>query len=268
MSDLLESESPAVDIEQLLCSVLACDRSYLFTWPDRVLSEPQLVRFEQLLKRRKDGEPIAHILGSRGFWSFDLLVNEHTLIPRPDTEVLVEWALELALPKAARVADLGTGTGAIALALAIEHPLWDVIATDRISEAVALACTNADRLEVNNISVLQGEWFDPLSGTFDLIVSNPPYIDPTDPHLTQGDLCYEPASALTALDSGMADLNDIIDHAPAFLNPGGWLLLEHGYDQAGEVLKRMKAVGFEQVKTRKDYGSNPRITGGCWRSSC
>ena len=268
MSALLESDSASADVEHLLCSVLECDRSYLFTWPERELDRIQVDRFNRLFQRRNAGEPIAHITGSRGFWSFDLTVNEHTLIPRADTEVLVEWALELDLPPNARVADLGTGSGAIALALAVENPQWEVVASDRILEAVDLAKANAKRLGIHNVSVVHGRWFEPLSDCFDLVVSNPPYIDPADPHLVTGDLRFEPQSALTSPESGMADLHHIIKSAPAALNPGGWLLLEHGYDQAEAVVDQMVSVGFEHVKTRNDYGANPRITGGRWRNSC
>jgi release factor glutamine methyltransferase len=160
---------------------------------------------------------------------------------------------------------LGTGTGAIAIALALENPAWRVDAVEFVEPAADLARRNATRLRASNLKVLTGSWFEPLTEKYDLIVSNPPYIDPIDPHLMHGDVRFEPLSALTAEDEGLADLVYIIDKAPAYLNPDGWLLLEHGYDQAEQVANKLKQVGFEQVETRQDFGGNPRITGGCWR---
>ena len=166
------------------------------------------------------------------------------------------------------VVDLGTGTGAIALALALEHPNWRVEACDRILEAVLLARKNAVRLGAANMTVFEGSWFDPLSGHYQLIVSNPPYIDPVDPHLNQGDLVYEPSSALVADERGLADLHYIIDNAPNYLAEGGWLLMEHGYDQAEAVAKRLAERGFSNLVMREDFGGNPRVSGGCWSSKC
>ncbi len=264
----LPSESARADVEYLLCEVLGKDRTYLRTWPDRELSPDQQSHFLELFNQRLEGRPVAHITGSRGFWSFDLEVNPSTLIPRSDTEVLVETALELVDSLDARVVDLGTGTGAIALALALEHPNWRVEACDRILEAVLLARKNAVRLGAANMTVFEGSWFDPLSGHYQLIVSNPPYIDPVDPHLNQGDLVYEPSSALVADERGLADLHYIIDNAPNYLAEGGWLLMEHGYDQAEAVAKRLAERGFSNLVMREDFGGNPRVSGGCWRSKC
>ena len=264
----LPSESARADVEYLLCAVLGKDRTYLRTWPDRELSPDQQSHFLELFNQRLEGRPIAHITGSRGFWNFDLEVNSSTLIPRSDTEVLVETALELVDSLDARVFDLGTGTGAIALALALEHPNWRVEACDRILEAVLLARKNAVRLGAANMTVFEGSWFDPLSGHYQLIVSNPPYIDPVDPHLNQGDLVYEPSSALVADERGLADLHYIIDNAPNYLAEGGWLLMEHGYDQAEAVAKRLAERGFSNLVMREDFGGNPRVSGGCWSSKC
>ena len=264
----LPSESARADVEYILCEVLGKDRTYLRTWPDRELSPDQRSHFLELFNQRLEGRPVAHITGSRGFWNFDLEVNPSTLIPRSDTEVLVETALELVDSLDARVVDLGTGTGAIALALALEHPNWRVEACDRILEAVLLARKNAVRLGAANMTVFEGSWFDPLSGRYQLIVSNPPYIDPVDPHLNQGDLVYEPSSALVADEQGLADLHYIIDNAPNYLAEGGWLLMEHGYDQAEAVAKRLAERGFSNLVMREDFGGNPRVSGGCWRSKC
>ena len=268
-STLLEdiSESARVDVELLLCHLLQKPRSYLFTWPDRALTDEQCKHFEQFLSRRLQGEPVAHITGFQGFWSLDLEVTADTLIPRPDTEVLVETALRYCGEQSMRVADLGTGTGAIALALAVERPAWQVVASDFVSTAAELAERNRQRLSVPNMQVLQGSWFEPHQGKYDLIVSNPPYIDPEDPHLQQGDVRYEPLTALTADDHGLADIELICTQARAFLEAGGWLMLEHGYDQGLECRNLFKKLGYSQVDTVKDYGQNERVTLGCWADS-
>lgn len=258
------SDSPRADIELLLCEVLGRPRSFLFTWPDKILSADQQTRFEQLLVRRKQGEPVAHLLGYRDFWTLRLKVSPDTLIPRPDTETLVEQALALLPDTPARVADLGTGTGAIALALASERPQWRLIATDLHPGAVVLARENALAHQLNNVEILQGSWCQPLSGQFDMIVSNPPYIDPEDPHLRQGDVRFEPLSALTAEDKGMADIRTIAEQARALLQPGGWLLFEHGYEQGEAVRDLLQQLGYAQVCTRRDLGDNDRVTQGCW----
>ena len=261
----LNSDSARVDVEHLLCFVLQKAPSYLRTWPEKELTSDQVGQFESLLVKRSQGIPVAHLTGWRGFWSFDLEINEHTLIPRPDTEILVEWALDLPLKPQTLAVDLGTGTGAIAIALALENPTWHLDAVEFVEAAAKLARRNAARLGVSNLKVLSGSWFEPLTDQYDLIVSNPPYIDPIDPHLTQGDVRFEPLSALTAEGEGLADLFYIIETAPNFLKTDGWLLLEHGYDQADKVSDKLKEVGFEQVETRLDFGGHPRITGGCWR---
>ncbi|WP_255483071.1 peptide chain release factor N(5)-glutamine methyltransferase [Marinobacterium marinum] len=259
------SDTPRLDIELLLCDVLGKSRSWLFTWPDAKLSADQQERFKQLLTRRMQGEPVAHLLGYRDFWTLRLRVSPDTLIPRPDTETLVELALQLLPDRPARVADLGTGTGAIALALASERPRWQLIATDLNAGAVALARSNAQACHLANVEVLAGSWCQPLSGYFDLIVSNPPYIDPNDPHLRQGDVRFEPLSALVAEDRGMADLCLIAEQARAFLRPGGWLLFEHGYDQGAAVRALLQSLGYVDVRTERDLGGNERVTQGLWR---
>ena len=257
----LGSDSARLDIECLLCHVLGCEPVYLRTWPETQLSPEQQTHFTSLLKRRQAGEPIAHICGKRGFWTLQLQVTPDTLIPRPDTEILVETILDLPLPVHARVLDLGTGTGAIALALASERPDWQVQASDFLPEIVQLANANAHANQLKNVQVFQSNWFEAVGPQhFDLIVSNPPYIDPDDRHLDEGDVRFEPRSALTAADHGLADLAHIIRQSPAHLNSGGWLVLEHGYDQADKVQGMFKQNGYCAIQTKQDYGQRDRMT--------
>ncbi|MBE9398126.1 peptide chain release factor N(5)-glutamine methyltransferase [Pontibacterium sp. N1Y112] len=258
------SDSSRLDAELLLCHVLQRPRSYLFTWSDREVSEPDQRAYEQLLTRRLKGEPVAHLIGSQAFWTLDLEVTADTLIPRPETETLVEVALDKLANGPYRVADLGTGTGAIALALASERLGWQVVGCDRVDAAVVLAERNRQRLEIRNADFVQGSWFEPLVGRFDMIVSNPPYIDPQDPHLQQGDVRFEPLSALIADKQGMADIEKIASDAREYLNRGGWLLFEHGYDQGQRVRALLEQLGYDDVATIQDLGDRDRVTLGCW----
>ncbi len=258
------SDSPSLDAEVLLCHALDKPRSYLLTWPDKVLDAPIQAMFDALLQRRITGEPVAYIIGEREFWSLPLKVSPSTLIPRPDTERLVEVALEKAQTLEGDILDLGTGTGAIALALASELPHRRVVGIDLRDEAQQLATDNANRLHITNVTFLQGSWFDPLSrGTkFALIVSNPPYIEENDPHLVQGDVRFEPKTALVAADNGLADIKHISDAGRDYLQNGGWLAFEHGYDQGASVRTIMQALGYQQVVTEQDYAGNDRVTLG------
>lgn len=266
-AQLPDSPTERLDAELLLAAALGKSRSFLHTWPERIVSSEAAQVFADYLERRRAGEPVAYILGQQGFWKLDLEVAPHTLIPRPDTELLVETALELVPPTPARVLDLGTGTGAIALALASECPAWQVTAVDRIDEAVALAERNRERLGLGNVRVRASHWFDALVGErFDMILSNPPYIRAADPHLVAGDVRFEPSSALVAGEDGLDDLRVIVAQAPAHLQPGGWLLLEHGYDQAPAVRDLLAAAGFIDVASRVDLGGHERISLG--RLSC
>ncbi len=258
------SESPKADSEYVLGFVLQRPRTWLYTWGDHVLSDDEQTRLDQLLKRRVSGEPIAHLTGEQGFWTLMLAVNASTLIPRPDTETLVEWVLDLDLTAAARCLDLGTGTGAIALAMASEKPGWQVSGVDVMPDAVALAKSNARKNQLESVLFYQSHWFDSVDGQFDLIVSNPPYIDSNDPHLSQGDVRFEPSSALVADQHGLSDLAHIIEHSQGYLTQGGWLLLEHGYQQSDAVSQALMQRGFSSVSTRYDLGGQPRITGGQW----
>lgn len=258
------SDSADLDVELLLCAVLKKDRSFLRAWPEYKPDQQQLAFFQQLLKQRIQGKPVAHILGERGFWSLNLKVTSDTLIPRPDTERLVELALEI-IPEQAqwKILDLGTGTGAIALSLAKEKPACFITATDQSNAALDVAKQNAKKNQISNIEFIQSNWFSGLGNQqFDMIVSNPPYICANDPHLKKGDVRFEPLSALTAGIDGLDDIQTIIKNSHHHLHHGGALLLEHGYDQAEVVCDLFKAANFTQVHSEKDYGGNPRVSIG------
>ena len=258
------SDSPSLDAAVLLCHALDKPRSFLLTWPDKTLEAEQLSDFQNLLQRRLSGEPIAYITGEREFWSLPLKVSPTTLIPRPDTERLVEVALDKASSNQGDILDLGTGTGAIALALASELPSRNVWGVDLKTDAQQLAQSNATALNLTNTQFLAGSWFEPiLSGTeFALIVSNPPYIEKEDPHLTQGDVRFEPLSALVAEEKGLADIRHIATQARSYLINEGWLMFEHGFEQGEAVRNLLLSLGYDQVETYKDYGDNDRVTIG------
>lgn len=262
---LPDSPTARLDAELLLAHALGKPCSYLHTWPERELPAELVATFEAHIARRRSGEPVAYILGRQGFWSLELDVASHTLIPRPDTELLVESALALLPATPLTVLDLGTGSGAIALALACERPAWQVVGVDRVPEAVALASANRERLQLNNATFATSHWFSALAGQrFALIVSNPPYIAAADPHLSQGDVRFEPSSALISGVDGLDDIRLIIQQAPEHLHAAGWLLLEHGFDQAEAVRDLLDKRGFVQVQSRRDLGGHQRISLGQW----
>jgi len=259
---LTESESPDIDSQYLLCHVLACTTTHLLTWPDTSLTPQQQENYMALLEQRHQGRPIAHLTGQRGFWTLDLNVNVDTLIPRPDTEIIVSMALEK-IQANMIIADLGTGSGAIALALASERPDIQLLAMDYASGALKVAQDNAKQSQISNVVFWQGDWLTAIADkTLDMIVSNPPYIAQNDPHLKQGDVRFEPLTALVSGQDGLMDIRIIIEQARRCLKPKGWLFIEHGYEQAHLVASIFRQATFEHVSSVKDYGGNDRITMG------
>jgi release factor glutamine methyltransferase len=267
----LESTSPSagVDAEILLCHVLDCSRSHLIAWPEKRLSEEQQRRYHELIEQRAAGRPVAYLTGTREFWSFPLKVNASTLIPRPETETLVEFVLErFDAGTSLKVADLGTGSGAIACALASERPGWNIVACDISAAALEVARNNARMHNLDNIRFVQSDWFSALANEsrFDLLVSNPPYIAAADPHLSTGDVAFEPATALVSGADGLDDIRRIAAQAPIRLKIGGWLVLEHGYDQQPAVAAILREAGFDAIEQRHDLAGTPRMTAG--RHAC
>ncbi|MFO7788372.1 MAG: peptide chain release factor N(5)-glutamine methyltransferase [Halospina sp.] len=252
----------AGEARMLLAHQLDCSPSRFRIWPEALVGDDDAETFRSLVAARAGGRPLAYITGEREFWSLPLTVTPDTLIPRPDTETLVEAALACPLPEAARVLDVGTGSGAVALALAQERPGWHVTASETCGEALAVAAANARALGLK-LAFVEGEGLGPFKGEhWDLIVSNPPYIPEDDPHLSEGDLRYEPRSALAAGVDGLDLIRSLIAGAPAQLKPGGWLLLEHGYDQAEAVAELLAGAGFRDCFMQRDLAGNPRVSGG------
>lgn len=257
-------DASALDAEVLLAHALGKPRSYLRTWPKHALPEKEHRHFFDLLARRAAGEPVAYLTGRREFWSLELAVSPYTLIPRPETELLVETALaRLPYNAATRVADLGTGSGAIALAIACERPQCHIVATDLCPHALSVARGNAERLNIINVEFREGAWTAPLGNErFDVIVSNPPYVAEGDPHLSEGSLPAEPRRALVAGPTGLEMIGAIIAEAPRHLQDEGWLLLEHGYDQAAAVADLLRVAGYRRIQTWRDASGHERVSGG------
>ena len=278
LNQINPTENGKVDALVLLQHATGKSRTQILAFDDTEIDEKVRLKLTALLDRRLNGEPIAYILGEKEFWSLPLNVSKGTLIPRPDTEILVEKALQIALEKLQgnpphfRILDLGTGTGAVALALASElsplcqkrQILLEIIGVDLMPDVVALARSNAERNKLN-VQFSQSRWFENITEKFDLIVSNPPYIDERDEHLRQGDVRFEPLSALVANDAGYADLRHIIELAPSYLNSNGALLLEHGWQQGEKVRSIFQENHWEMVETVRDYGDNERVTLGFWK---
>jgi len=256
------SDSAKLDCKILLAFVLGKEMSYLLTWPEKKLTEAQFQAFLLLFNRRLKGEPIAYIIQQREFWSLPFYVSPATLIPRPDTELLVEHILACHQQSELTCLDLGTGTGAIALALASEQPGWHMDAVDFSHDAVALAQRNAQQLQLAHVNIYQSDWFSTIEQgrKFNIIVSNPPYIDENDQHLSEGDVRFEPLSALVANDNGYSDIKHIAKNAIRFLENHGALYFEHGFEQAHEVRGILKQLGYKDISTFQDYSGNDRVT--------
>ena len=258
-----QRDTARLDAEVLLMHVLDKPRSHLYAWPERRLSPAELSRFETLLARRVAGEPVAHLTGQREFWSLPLGVTADTLIPRPETEILVEQTLAVLPPnEPLRIADLGTGSGAIALAIARERPRCEVHATDVSRAALAVAEANGQALAPGLVRFHLGSWLGALDGTFRVIVSNPPYIAENDPHATRGDCRFEPSGALVSGPDGLEAICEIASGAMTFLDPGGMIALEHGFDQGTRVRDLLETLGYRQVKTEFDLEGQERVTMG------
>lgn len=262
------SESWQLDAELLLADALQTGREHIFTWPSQELLPQQLDVFRSHCKRRQQGEPIAYILGRRAFWDFELQVNQHVLIPRPETELLVETAIELlrdyqlqSSQLQLQILDLGTGSGAIALALARSDKNWQVTAVDSSEDALQVARKNAEALKVSNIEFRQASWCDGLEKfEYDMIVANPPYVAVGDSHLREGDIKFEPLAALVAEENGLADIRKIAEQGRNYLKKDSWLLIEHGYNQKDEVAAILKAAGFSNIECKKDLAGIDRMS--------
>ena len=265
------SQSAALDARVLLSHCLSQPMSYVLSWPDRHIDVDIIDKLNRLKQRRLQGEPIAYIVGTREFWSLPFKVTSDVLIPRPETELLVEWALSSiddSLNESSngiKLLELGTGSGAIAVALATENDRFHIVATDISEAALTVARDNAARNHCCNITFLCGSWFECLNETdFDIILSNPPYVEESDPHLSEGDLPFEPRSALIAEENGLADIQCLIKNAKFFLKSGGWLGIEHGYNQGRVVRNLMLKNGYQRMKTIEDLAGIERVTVCCW----
>lgn len=262
----LEKSSPTatLDAQVLLSHILQCDTAYLFTWPEKDLDERQQAAYRQLVEKRLQGSPVAHLTGQREFWSLSFDVDDSTLIPRPETETLVEYILQhFSNDRALNMLDAGTGTGAIAIAIASERPGWQIVACDISEQALKLAGSNCDKHHTNNVSLLRSNWFENLSKhEFDIIVSNPPYIASDDPHLQQGDVRFEPQSALTAGETGMDDIELLCCEAKKHLKNNGWLIVEHGYNQQQPVAECFSKNGYTDIEQHRDLAGHIRMTAG------
>lgn len=261
----LQNCDSRLEAQLLLAHTLERDRSWLYAWPEYELQAQQEHLYFNLLKRRIEGIPMAYIIGEREFWSLPFKVTEDTLIPRPETELIVAATLQLAgLEDSVSLLELGTGSGAIAISLASERPSWHITATDRSANALVVAASNARRLGAPQVRFIHGDWFGPLeqNDRFHIIVSNPPYVAENDPHLHSGDLVFEPREALSSGPDGLKDLQRIISEAPAWLQPEGWLLVEHGLGQGAAVRNLFQAAGFYEISTYTDLEQRDRMSMG------
>ena len=259
----MHSETARLDAELILAHCLQANRSYLYTWPEKELSETAQACFTEAITKRQSLYPVAYILGYQEFWSLPITVTPDVLIPRADTELLVETALnKISSLTSPNILELGTGSGAVSLAIASERPDASIVACDLSDAALSVATNNRNKLDINNIEFILSDWFSAMPhALFDLVVSNPPYVDPEDLHL-QSSIKYEPKLALTAEETGLADLRKISKEARHYIKPHGWLIMEHGFDQAKIVKAMLQNEGYESVISLKDLGKNDRITIG------
>ena len=265
-SQNLADSSPTarLDAQVLLTHILQCNTAHLLAWPEKKLNEEQVTGYQQLIHQRQQGLPVAHLTGLREFWSLNFSVNDSTLIPRPETETLIEFILDkFSNREKIKLLDMGTGTGAIAITIASEKPGWKIFASELSADALKLARDNSNTHQTNNISFVQSNWFNNIKhNDFDIIVSNPPYIANDDPHLLAGDVRFEPQSALSAGATGMDDIEHLCRHAKNHLKKNAWLIIEHGYNQKQLVSDCFAKNGFTQIEQKQDLSGHIRMTAG------
>ena len=258
------SPSAMLDTQVLLTHVLRCNTAHLAAWPEKTLSDAQLADFQKLVEKRRQGLPVAHLTGSREFWSLDFSVDNSTLIPRPETETLVEYLLDnFGNRENLKLLDMGTGTGVIAISIATEKPGWEIVASDISEQALELARQNRSHHDTGNVTLIHSDWFQNIDAeNFDIIISNPPYIASDDPHLTQGDVRFEPESALSSGVTGMDDIEHLCAQAKKYLLQNGWLIVEHGYNQKQLVAECFAKNGFSEIEQKQDLSGHTRMTAG------
>ena len=258
------SPSAILDTQVLLTHVLRCNTAHLAAWPEKTLSDAQLADFQKLVEKRRQGVPVAHLTGSREFWSLDFSVDNSTLIPRPETETLVEYLLDnFGKRENLKLLDMGTGTGAIAISIAREKPGWEIVASDISEQALELARLNCSQHDTSNVTLIHSDWFHNIDAeNFDIIISNPPYIASDDPHLSQGDVRFEPHSALSSGVTGMDDIEHICSQAKKHLLQNGWLMVEHGYNQKQLVAECFAKNSFSEIEQKQDLSGHTRMTAG------
>lgn len=265
-SKQLAETSPSVmlDTQVLLTHVLRCNTAHLAAWPEKTLSDAQLADFQKLVVKRRQGVPVAHLTGSREFWSLDFLVDNSTLIPRPETETLVEYLLDnFGNRENLKLLDMGTGTGAIAISIATEKPGWEIVASDISEQALELARQNRSQHDTSNVTLIHSDWFQNIDAeNFDIIISNPPYIASDDHHLSQGDVRFEPQTALSSGVTGMDDIEHLCAQAKKYLLQNGWLIVEHGYNQKQLVAECFAKNGFSGIEQKQDLSGHTRMTAG------